>query len=476
MKQPATESGWALWLLAIYLVVGITWHWGSTSLSHDEALTILIGEQALSRQPTALLLQHTGTVLIQPVLVALGNSLAGLNGARFVSLLFGMGLFGGLYVATRWMLSARLAFYASMVLVGSGTVLYLSGLVTYDIVAAFFLVLAMAFAVLARKRNGLPAASLFLAASAVSLFLAVISKYLLAVMVLPVAAWILWHQRGWRPLVFFFFPLVLLLLAYHVYAYLPAQEYLSGSMTGLYREGRLGIDVLFSRFYRWLGLPYVLAFFGLFHHNGAWRRTALTGIILSLPVLLLHLLTGDGRSIDKNVVFPLVFLAPACAVGIDHMGNIFSSHERNSWVHSLFTGMVLVVLWAYGLNQQRWLEGQFPDLTPVVAHLESNGFNGMRVFMDTDYGDPDIIYRYLLRERFPRASFASSSHTPPGERTAKAEELRPDFIILDQYYAAEPLGTKECRYLPLGYAGAATFNLRLSWGTQTVSIYRRIQP
>ena len=138
-------------------------------------------------------------------------------------------------------------------------------------------------------------------------------------------------------------------------------------------------------------------------------RTAIVLIALSSPIIILHLVTRAEQSVNKNMIFALIFLAPAASLGVDHMVKIFSFGAKSRIVRGFFTVSILVIFWAYGLFNLRWLERQYPDVTPVIEFFETKGFDGMTVAFN---GWDGVIYDYVLEDRYPNARFLNFVRDP----------------------------------------------------------------
>jgi len=458
-------------LLYAAIAMGGNLHYNS--VSHDEALNILMGDQVFHGEACPNCDQHTGTTLIQPVLAYLGDQVAGLEGARFVSVLFGIGLIMVLYGTAKCLLNENMALLAALLSLFTGTIVYLGKLVTYDMAAAFFLALSFYLLVKSTQSAENGRRNFLLACGAISLFLAGISKYTLVVFWVPVAGYALWRHTFARWLFFFLIPLLVAAVFYFYLAIVPVLYVLSNSATHAYKEGNLGRIDLFSRYFRWLSVPYILAFFSFLHPDKAWRKIAFQLFLLSTPVVLLQLITGDNRSLDKNVIFALVFLAPCSAIGLDKMSGLFAFNSPGTWLKPFITMFLLIILWASSLTDLTWLERHFPDMTPVTGYLQKVGFNGMDVAIESDFGDPHVIYRYVLGHKFPAANFYSLSYVVARDRKNLIAQKKPNFIVLDEYYASEPLPVKLARYSSLGYALVNTFAIKLPWGNQIVQILKR---
>lgn len=435
---------------------------------HDEALNIQMGHQVLGQQDCPGCDQNTGSVAVQPVIAATGDAMAGLTGSRAAGILFALALTGLIYGAALRRMSRTLALFAAAVFLFSGPVLYLATLATYDIVAAFFL--GLSFYCILKSRDAAMHGDNWLFSAGVALFLASVTKYVVAVFAPPLILFVLLGKNRLRGLIAFVIPFLFLAALYLLFALYPVMDTLRGSMLSVYTESQVSGSQLASWAFRWVAMPYLLAAFGMFHRS--YGKAALILTILSTPVILFHLLTGAEQSVNKNVVFALVFLAPAAAIGIDHLGNIFSFNTSEKWVKSFFTVILFIVLWAFGLNQMRWLQKQYPDTTRVLTFFKQNGRDGMSVLIDSDFGD--AVYSYGLKQQFPRARFQSIAQFYRENPATVPVQSMPDYIILDDYYTKKPYRLKALEYIRnCGYTPAATFILELSWGNKAVSIYRR---
>jgi len=439
----------------------MSWNLNFNSAYHDEALNILMGRDIIIGRYCPGCPQNTGSVLIQPVLASIGDAIGGLRGARVVSIPFGLGLTFIIYLISRNIFSERIGLFSALIFLFSGTTLYLSKLATYDIISAFFLGLSFLLIILSKKKHSV----LWLSFGAVSLFLSVMTKYVAAVYIIPFLLYVFWRQNAFRVLIFFVLPLLVLLTVYVIFAIYPAREALLGSSTSVYHQSQVPFKILSSWTFRWVAMPYLLAIFGIFHKEKG--KSALFLTALSTPIILLHLLSGVEQSVNKNVIFSILLLTPASALGVEQMGRLFSSNMASAWVKPFFITVVFAVIWAFGIHELRWLENQYPDMTPVLEFFEKNGFNGMTVAIDSDYGD--AVYTYSLSSVYTNAVFFSikdiAKKLPSG--------AKPDFIIIDEFYCKNYFRNIAERYIKYGYDLIKIFHLRLSWGIQSVKIYQR---
>lgn len=458
----------SLFLLLAYgfLITGVNLYFSSPY--HDEALNIQMGRQVLGQDACPGCAQNTGSVAVQPILVALGDMVAGIWGSRALGIFFGLSLTGLIYAATATLIPRTQALFAATIFLFSGPTLYLSTLATYDIVAAFFLGLSL-FCLL-KARTTVRHGDNWLFSAGIALFLASITKYVVIVFAPLLIVYLLLGKNRLRGIISFVIPFLFLIALYILFALYPVLDTIRGSALSVYTESQVSGSQLASWAFRWVAMPYLLAIFGMFHEK--YGRIALVFTILSTPVILFHLVTGAEQSVNKNVLFALVFLAPAAAIGIDHLGNIFSFNAAMNWVKPFFTVILFVILWAFGLNQMRWLQGQYPDLAPVIEYFRHDGKDGMTVLIDSDFGD--AVYSYSLEKEFPRARFRSIAEYSNAHPSLASAEIMPDYIILDDYYTKKPFRQKALSYIREGgYSLSKNFILKLSWGEKTVSIYRR---
>ncbi len=467
MTSFRVQNNRLLLIILAYGFVAIGWNLRYGSAFHDEALTILMGHQILEGQSCPGCAQNTGFIYIQPVLAAIGDSLGGLYGARAVGIFFGLGLAWIMYMIGRTLFSEKAGLLSALVFLLTGTSLYLSKLATYDIIAAFFLGLSFLLIVLSEKRQS----PLWLLAGAVALFLASITKYVVPVYIGPFLIYVFWRQKFSRALLSFFLPLFILLALYGYLVLYPMREALAGNFSFIYHNSRVPFSLLSSSTLRWLLMPYLLATFGAFHREHGGK--ALILIALSTPIVFFHLLSGAEQGVNKNVLLAIVLVTPASALGVDQMGSLFSSNIRSARVKAFFISLVLVVIWVFGINELRWLERQYPDLSEVIGFFKEKGFDGMTVVIDSRYGDPDCIYRYHLEKTYPRARFFSMSRLDLQEQSDLLDKVEPDFLMLDEYYGVSIFREPAMVRVQKNYSIVKDCKMHLSWGVKDIKIFRR---
>lgn len=469
MTEKVSSTKRLFWILLAYGFIVTVWNIDYNTPYHDEVLNIQMGRQLLQGKPCPSGAWSDGTALIYPVLAAVGDAAGGIYGARAVGLLFGLGLTFVINRISRLFLSELHALLAATLFLFSGNVLYLFKLATDDIVAAFFLGLSFMLILEAEAKGALRSGALMLLGGSISLCLAAMTKYAVSVFIVPVAIFALLRQKPSRTLPFFVLPLLLSVTVYWYLAIHPAGEFISESIRDVYAERQVMHGSLVSWTVRWVALPYLLAFFGTMHTEKG--RETIFLILMSLPVILLHLVTGDERSLNKNVIFSLIFLTPAAAVGVDQMGNLFTRNMPSGWVKPFFTFLLLLVVWAFGLQDLRWLERQYPDSSPVVSFFRAKGHDNMTVATDSE--NAGATYSYLLGDSFPGARFVSITEFEK-EAIRNPFTVPPDFIVLNDYQEKGALREKALDCIRSGgYIQLRQFRTKLSLGEQTISIFAR---
>jgi hypothetical protein len=467
--KPITKDSFRLILLLLFGLILTAWNIDfSKSAFNDEAYHILLGHQVLNGQNCPGCPYATGSVLIHPILAALGDSIGELYGARAMSMLLGLALTVIIYLTARTLFDGKYSLLSAMMFLFSGTTLYLSKLATYDMTAAFFLGLSFLMIVLSEKEHSIFRMNLWRLIGAAALFLAAITKYLLPVFIPPLLLYVFWKHKFSRALLFFLIPLTVFLLLYAYFAIYPNREQVLDIIVNKKETTRVPFLILTNWTFRWLALSYLLAIFGMFHKEKG--KTAIILTILSTPLILLHLITGAEQSVNKNVIFSIIFLSPAAALGANYMVDLYSMKSPSSWVKSFFTVALLAIVLIYGLKNLRWLENQYPDMTPVIEFFKEKGFNNMTVAMN---GHVDEVYTYSLSPYYPQAKFISIRKIGNMNDANSHFQEKVDFVVLDDYYGKNYPVENILPLLQQGYILLEDFRMPLSWGVINVKIFGR---
>ncbi len=458
-------------LLAFLLLYGLIFtaaDLGYNSCYMDEAIPILIGRQLLHGEVCTGCPYMTGSVLIQPVFTALGDALGGLHGARAMNILFGLGAALIVYCTARLLIGGRFGLIAATIFLLSGQTLYLMKLATYDMIAAFFLSASFLMIVAAEKAHSPVLRNVALFEAAVILVIASISKYILPVFMPFLLLYVLF-RHGWsKTVMLVVVPFCTLATVYYLFAPFAPRVETIGQIESARTISQLPVTTLADWALRWVSLAYLLAVFGFFHRRHG--KTAIVLAVFSTPIIISHLVTGAEQSVNKNMIYALVFLAPAAAIGVDHIGDLFSMRSGIRAVRTFFAAAVIVVFWAYGLNNARWLEKQYPDVTPIIGFLDRNGFDGMTVALN---GWDGVIYKYTFAERFPNARYPHVSQVPVADGPAPSFGEEVDFLIFEEFYGKQFPFELYKRHVERDYELLEYITFEHSWGFSDARIYGR---
>jgi hypothetical protein len=455
-------------LLLIYGLIFTVSDLDYNSCYMDEAIPILIGRQLLRGEVCTGCPYMTGSVLIQPVFTALGDALGGLRGARAMNILFGLGAALIVYCTARLLLGGRFGLIAATLFLLSGQTLYLMKLATYDMIAAFFLSAAFLMIVVAEKAQSPVLRNVALLEAAVILVIASISKFILPVFMPFLLLYVLFRHGWLKTVMLVVVPFCTLAAVYYLFAPFAPRAETIGQIDNARTISQLPVTTLADWALRWVSLAYLLAVFGFFHRRHG--KTAILLAVFSTPIILAHLVTGAEQSVNKNMIYALVFLAPAAAIGVDHIGHLFSMRSAVRAVRTFFAASVLVVFWAYGINNVRWLEKQYPDVTPIIGFLDRNGFDGMTVALN---GWDGVIYKYTFAERFPNARYPHVTQVPMTDHPYPAFGEEVDFVVFEEFYGKQFPFELYGRYVETDYELLEYITIEHSWGWSDARIYGR---
>src|SRR4030042_6673454 len=330
MKVGRLTNRHFLWIILLFGFLLSVLNLNYNSVFHDEAFHILLGRQVLSGENCPGCAYATGSVLIHPVVAAIGDYLGGLYGARAMNILFCLALTIIIYETAHLLFDGRYGLISAFLFLFASQTLYLSKLATYDMIAAFFLGLSFYLILLSEKTPSTSYKNVWLLCGAVSLFLSAITKYLVPVFIPPLVIYVFFKQKFSRALFFFLLPLSVFLLLYAYFALYPDREALMGTIGASREATQIPFSTLYNWTFRWVAMAYLLSFFGVFHEKKG--KIAILLIILSTPIIIMHLATGAEQSVNKNVILSFIFLSLSSALGVDHIGNLFSMKSTSQSV------------------------------------------------------------------------------------------------------------------------------------------------
>jgi hypothetical protein len=380
----------------------------------DEALYLYVGHLELAHlldgapPPPGFVAYLSGSPLLYPVLAGAVDAVAGLAGARAVSLVFMLAATALLYSLTRLLFNERAGLCAAAAFAVTQSTLFLGNFATYDAAAIFLLALAAWIAV--RTAPGSPLLACLLAPPVVALAVAVkYASLLFLPTVVALAALAAFPHRRWAGLL----PRAVLVpaatagvlagaLALAGHGYLHAVRVTTtGRAAGTDDPLGLLLDCL-----RWGGGFFALALLGMASYarrermgevpgvsraagrSAPWRLLVgllLCGTAVLAPAYQMHLHTGV--SLHKHVGYGLLFAAPMAGVG---MSRIVGAHFR----YPQLAILAWVTLLTLGITQSQDLYHAWADSRSMVATLSSQLRPGGRYLVESS-----SVPRYYLRDQ-----------------------------------------------------------------------------
>jgi hypothetical protein len=468
MALKSTYRRLFLLLILLYGLLISVFDLDYNSVFIDEAFQITMGQQLIRGEPCPGCPHHTGSVMIWPALAGVADSIGGIHAVRILNVIIGLALTVIVFATAAALFGEGLGFITAILFICTGQTLYLMKLGTYDMIAAFFLGASFFMFVASTAAKAPWHRNACIVFGSAALFLAAITKYLLPVFIPALVLYVFFKHGIRRTLLFCVLPLAVLAALYIVFdQYAPRAAVLGQVET--YANIKVPLATIFDWAFRWVAFVLLLAVFGAFHERHG--KTAIVLIALSLPIIVLHLVTRAEQSVNKNMIFALIFLAPAAALGVDHMAKIFSFGTRIRAVRMFFTVSILVIFWAYGLFNLRWLERQYPDVTPVIEFFTEKGFDGMTVAYN---GWDGVIYEYVLGTRYPHARFLNFFEIKKTDSPRPAFAERVDFVVCEDLFYGK---MAPCRlfspYFEDDFVPLVDFTIKHSWGVTDALIYGR---
>jgi hypothetical protein len=482
MAHPGrNRPAWPLALLVGYALAGACFGLVKTPLAAEEAKEIYLGREVLAHgapacgagEGSVAMCEWPGTVRFAPAAAAWAERWGGLRLARLVGALTGLAV---VLLVARIGDAARygqrgLLVAATFVFLGSPLQLFAT--VHPRVLAA--LLVAISMALMERGPDGAGRRGVGPGAAALagaSLALASVSTYAAVLYAAPIALVLAFRHRNRPAGATLALTFAIVLAIYGWLAVGPAWPFLRSAMVFVGPSGWSVPSGRLVHVFDWLAMPYLLATFALFHRDG--RGGAAVAMALASAAFLVAAVSPKADELHTAALLSLVVLAPAAGVGVAQMSELFSSGNPSPWAPSFFTAAVLAIVWAFGVQEMRALRREEPDLSAASAFLRGRGSAPLTVLVDSDYGSPEYVYRYLLEEAKPPVRVVSIARAGEEERHEALVSARPDYVVLDQHHSDRSFAAASREYLAQGFSVAATFPLGLSSGPEMVQVLRRV--
>ncbi len=412
-------------ILTIQAILSLRLVWSNTAFL-DEAMYLSSGHVEIAHwlhgmPAPAYATYFSGAPVIYPPIGAIADSIAGLAGARILSLIFMLGTTSLLWSLTSKLFGSRAAVCAAALFAILGPTLQLGAFATFDAMGLFLLAAAAWCMVWSQDRDD---SALLLLAGTVLLVLANATKYstiLFDPSVIALAGLAVARKRGPKAAVARSgyvaagaFGLISALLA------LGGPWYLSGALYTTVSRAHGGTSALLvlTDSWKWVGLICVIAAAGVIRCLA--RRydrlqmliltvLAASGILAPLSQARIHTTT----SLSKNVDFGAWFAAAAAGYAISRLSQV----GRWKSVHLAVTAFVLTVIAVSmgitGRTQAAEIFHEWPNSARVTAQLRSLTRQYPGHYLAEDYEVP----AYYLEKTIPWQRWSSTgyfSYTPPG--------------------------------------------------------------
>lgn len=387
-------------LLAIIAAVQVALAWRpglQTTAFQDEGLYIFMGHRMLDHLTNGVQVsEHPGAYFsgapgFYPVLAAVGDHVAGLQGARTVSLLFAIAAMVAVYGLTTELFGRLAGLFGAAAFAVNGSVIFQSHLATYDSMMLALMSTAAWLAVRSARRDALlwaPAVGALLTAAVFAKYAALV--YVLVVAALAAAAG--WHRYRWlvvRRAVF-----VMLSTAAMTYFVLElfAHDLIRGMIATTTDRQALApasTSDLVHSVWHWTSLWYVLAL------GGAavllWQRRIPVAVVLLIGSVIGvagQIRIHEATSLAKHVAFGITFLAPL-------IGYLLATASKRIRPLAAVAVLLVLVLASAGIgSSHQFLTGWVSDSDLRVPLRNAIALNPDKAIL----GEEPSAQRYELRQ------------------------------------------------------------------------------
>jgi 4-amino-4-deoxy-L-arabinose transferase-like glycosyltransferase len=411
-RRPVTTR-WALVaVLVVQAGLSLRLIWSNTAFQ-DEALYLRAGHLEWARW-----LHHTpvpnfpayfsGAPVLYPPVGALADSIGGLAAARFLSLVFMLGVTSLLWATTVRLYGQRAALLATGLFATLAGTQFLGAFATFDAMALFLLALAVWLGVRAADFQSWPRVVLLVSAG-FTLAAADAVKYATALftpVVLVVVAFAVWQRRGnaaWLAALVILLCSWLMLIV--VAVVVGGQEYWLGITTSTLARPQSDVPVttILKSAYVWISLILVLAVIGAVlasrgEARGKLLPAVLAGAALLVPAEQARLHTTV--SLQKHVVFGAWFAAIAAGYAMARFSRV---DPGRGWAAVMAIPIAASTLFG-SMGQAASLYQAWPNAVEVVSVLRSAIRSHPGDYLAEDYD----VEAYYLRDDAPWPRWSST--------------------------------------------------------------------
>lgn len=496
------QQGLFLALLGIIVLVRLT-HITYNTLFVDEAIYATVGQDVLQ----GVFKQNATTFMfgsyLYPIVAAIASNIGGVVGLRGLSALLSTVTAVFVYLTTLRLFGKQAALWAMAIFGLTGISISLGQLAVYDSLAAPLMAASLYCLVMAAlvEVNDVAREDWYLLAAAVTFSLSFLAKYI-TIMCLPALVAIalalyLSRGRSLRPLVKFPWVTALILVVYVFLFRNDLAQVFKGTNSYQFSTRAVVAHTIWAE----LGAVLLVALVGaaLLGQSplkagrlmGRWGRIvpALTvpALLVTMLAIPLYALYGhNSRSLEKHLVFSLVFLAPlagyACATAIRQVRLItgpWSPYYRATG--AIVTALGLIWFTDYALGRNWGFEHSWPSTAGAVSYLRAAGVTDRDQVLASGSYTYDYYFDYGVAHRSMWHSTWYLAYK--GQYGLRAMETAIHdrwfkYVVLDDYYtpdvAQKLRGPLRRAGYALGYKTSQTLSFGAPIGTRVYVLTPRI--
>jgi hypothetical protein len=374
------KGSYLLFLIFAVIQTVIILHQG-TGPFFDEAIYITAGLRTLQGKglDDGYLVWFAGS-LLWPFFAGLGYLLKGLVGVRFMALFFAFLTFIASYLTTRNLFGEKAACFTLIALLCSGPFMALAHLGVYDSPALACTAISF-WAITQLKHDH----RIWLCVSAIAFALAIIAKYPIVLMLLPLLALIRQQRKAQSTvdICLFLFLFTATFLTFFLSCQYEVGDWLFWSIANKPTFGATRESIAFVQLSFGL-LPLLFAFAGFLLPRG---KKALKLILLLAGFIwpLYHILTGNPVSDNKHVVFGFLFIYPL-------IGLFFAFLWEKNIFGKLLVSLSILVLIVFGFSQLTRLDAAWPDVRTPANYLMQHVQPGDKLLINDSWSYTMYLY------------------------------------------------------------------------------------
>ena len=460
----------------------------------DEASYVSVGRELLNGTVDPQALTWLSGSYLYPLLAAAVEQAGGVQALRGLSVLFSSGAAALVYMITAGLFSRTAGLWATLLFGMSGISIFVGQFAVFEALSTPLLAGAIYLVVVSMQLTGRRGWMAVVGAS-ICLGLAVLVKYVLVIYIPAMALLLLALALSYnRPfiarLTSLLAPASAMLLLYGFANYTQLRTLVLGTTTF---EAGTAADI-FRAVWDEAGLIGILATVGGLalarkvkvarDDAVSWRIAWLMlGVLLTIALFALpiyHLITGNVRSVNKHILYTLVWLAPLAGVGC---ATLVAACKRYSGFGSgalrsaagLSALAATVILCNQGFDRTWWWQHSWPNTTAALKALRATDTEGPMLV------EGSTIYSYYLtgtaterQQWFSTWEFAYDGKVGVDAMEAAIRDQYFATVLLDDYYTPSVRARLSPALNEAGYREVFAYAQQLSSGdTILTTIYLR---